>query len=735
MASKTFETLFKIGAKYTGSPAFAALNRDVDKTQRNVKDANAGFVKMFAAVTVGVGTAIAGFRLFEKAAGKAMEFGKFAFDAAKEQKKAHDMVRQSYGKLVQQGRLRAADLQKEIEATIKLSEAMAKAGGIDAEVLEVGLAGLSKYFSSKQINAMAKGYQDWLVTVSKGEPHLENVADLNAKIFAWISKGRGQVLMETGMTKEDLAAINKRLKGLPENQRAMERAAIAAKHFGKETGATARWMETDEGKAFKAANAFEDLGETVGGPLVAAQREMNIALKELYVALQPVADLIAAELSPRMKDLSKWVSENKDKIVELGNALVVFSARAADAMAAAGKAYLEYYNTVSDLSFKLTDQWIQSIDDTSKQWDTLCKNLTSGMQAAWAGIQDIWGQMSKWFDENVVQPILKLWDKLVQTIAPMWERMTKPLGGAPLSPEATKAAEEGLRSTGGYPTAAPPTTTTSEAAKQAQELSSRGGYPTPPASAAATAASVGALADVRAKYAEELQNPRVQQLLMASTQAEVGDQPENTQQAYMESVMNRAAARGKTLEQIISDPGYYPATTTNKLGRTFAGPQAAKMQELIGRVTAGSNVANYATGNESGGVHSGGANVAYNPRTGERFVHENPDVGWVKSMQKAASLPVPATAPTISAGPTAPIVPTGSKLKDMIKGINIQQRVSGAESGTNVASNPVINIHGVNADRTGAVGQEVTRALQGHTRDFLTQIKQARSYEDRLGYV
>jgi hypothetical protein len=137
------------------------------------------------------------------------------------------------------------------------------------------------------------------------------------------------------------------------------------------------------------------------------------------------------------------------------------------------------------------------------------------------------------------------------------------------------------------------------------------------------------LADTRARFASELSNPATKQLLIASTLAEVGDQPAQTQQAYMESVMNRAAAENRSLTSVLSDQHYYPTSTISKLGRTFSDAGVAAMQPLINNVLGGSNLSNFATGNESGGVHSGGAPVSYDPKTGERFVQENWTKDWV----------------------------------------------------------------------------------------------------------
>jgi hypothetical protein len=66
------------------------------------------------------------------------------------------------------------------------------------------------------------------------------------------------------------------------------------------------------------------------------------------------------------------------------------------------------------------------------------------------------------------------------------------------------------------------------------------------------------LTQSRAGFAQELSNPDLRRKFMALIDAEVGDQSPQAQQAFIESAMNRGAARGKTLDQIISDRGYYP---------------------------------------------------------------------------------------------------------------------------------------------------------------------------------
>jgi hypothetical protein len=126
-------------------------------------------------------------------------------------------------------------------------------------------------------------------------------------------------------------------------------------------------------------------------------------------------------------------------------------------------------------------------------------------------------------------------------------------------------------------------------------------------------------------------------LLMASAQAEVGYKNPARLQAYIESVMNRATATGQSLAAVLRDPRYYPASTKNQLGAQISAATAARYAPAIQAAIAGSNVSNFATGNESGGVHSGGANVAF-ASGGERFVHEKWTVDWVRRMREQAAM-------------------------------------------------------------------------------------------------
>src|SRR5215472_7191722 len=140
------------------------------------------------------------------------------------------------------------------------------------------------------------------------------------------------------------------------------------------------------------------------------------------------------------------------------------------------------------------------------------------------------------------------------------------------------------------------------------------------------------LSDMRARYAQELQDPMVRQRVIASIAAETGDQSPAARLGYTESIMNRGLARNRNLLDIVNDKHYYPLSTRNQLGRTFTDQQAQPYMDLINQALQGSNTTNFATGNESQRVRSGevtwdGSKVGQ-PGDYERFVAEKPDISW-----------------------------------------------------------------------------------------------------------
>ncbi len=138
----------------------------------------------------------------------------------------------------------------------------------------------------------------------------------------------------------------------------------------------------------------------------------------------------------------------------------------------------------------------------------------------------------------------------------------------------------------------------------------------------------------RTAFTRDLEDPKTRSALLALAHAEVGGQGPEAQQAFLETVFNRAAARGKSLSDTIYDRGYYPTTTYDRMN----GPVPADhYAPILDKVLQGSNTSQYATGNASGtvGFNKGPQTVAYN---GERFGIEGPDRKWADSVRSLPNM-------------------------------------------------------------------------------------------------
>lgn len=141
--------------------------------------------------------------------------------------------------------------------------------------------------------------------------------------------------------------------------------------------------------------------------------------------------------------------------------------------------------------------------------------------------------------------------------------------------------------------------------------------------------------DLRSSFYPELSNPNIRNGLFALTNAEVGSQGPLAQQAFMESVFNRASARGQSLADTIYDRNYFPKTTFDRMGGKLPEQTSGVYGSLLNDVMGGSNVAAYGTGNASGtvGFAGGPQTAAYG---GERYGIEGKDRDWAR---RAAQLP------------------------------------------------------------------------------------------------
>jgi len=141
------------------------------------------------------------------------------------------------------------------------------------------------------------------------------------------------------------------------------------------------------------------------------------------------------------------------------------------------------------------------------------------------------------------------------------------------------------------------------------------------------------LSGVRANFAEEMKDPAVRDRLIAYTHAEVGAEGPQAAQAFMETTLNRAASRGKSIRETLSGK-YFPNITHSRAARGATDAMREKYGSAIDSVMGGSNISGFATGNASGTVgFAGGPQTSKFGR--ERFGIEGSDRKWVRQIQMA----------------------------------------------------------------------------------------------------
>lgn len=156
----------------------------------------------------------------------------------------------------------------------------------------------------------------------------------------------------------------------------------------------------------------------------------------------------------------------------------------------------------------------------------------------------------------------------------------------------------------------------------------------------------------RSSQAEELKNPLVKARLMAMTEAEVGSQGSKAQQAFMETILNRAAARKKTIWETLQG-NYFPQITHSRAEALQRDPSLnGKYEETLKSVLGGSDITNGATGNASGSVGFGKKGFRTFSSGGENFGVEESTLQWYleylkkkkEAMDKVVN-PAPVTPP------------------------------------------------------------------------------------------
>jgi hypothetical protein len=175
------------------------------------------------------------------------------------------------------------------------------------------------------------------------------------------------------------------------------------------------------------------------------------------------------------------------------------------------------------------------------------------------------------------------------------------------------------------------------------------------------------LASSRVPFAQEMQqNPDLRRKFIATINAEIEpDDNDAAKQAFIESVFNRSAARGMSLDAALksdhANGGYFDHKTIARQNDPVPQDIQNSLNPMINSASGGSNVSNFSTGNQAPPLADP---VNFDPQGKHQntFVIENKpsDTKWVAGMRPKQTLfqdsltlepaPTPWTAPAGPAG-------------------------------------------------------------------------------------
>lgn len=122
-------------------------------------------------------------------------------------------------------------------------------------------------------------------------------------------------------------------------------------------------------------------------------------------------------------------------------------------------------------------------------------------------------------------------------------------------------------------------------------------------------------AAIRKKFEPEIMSAAVADKFITLMAAEVGGQGEQAQLAFAETVFNRAAATGRSIDSIISDTRYYEPYQTGAIDRarqSLDSNARVNLNNIIMQAFGGSNITNGATDNASADVAASVKQGGYN---------------------------------------------------------------------------------------------------------------------------
>jgi hypothetical protein len=462
----TFDTVFKIGAVFTGAAAMAQAQAAVTKLEERGLLAGFNLKKM----VVGLGGLAAGYLTVDKLTG----FINNSITAARSAKAAYEGIGTALGKVPQMQKLGTIAIEDQKKKLMELAKTMERTGVIAAESLGTGFGHLiDAGMAPAKIAKISGAFQDLIVRTKGVKASIEEVAGVSDELGQAIYKGGqegAQALTNLGLITEDQQQKFISLKTYG------DRYNFTLGEMQKHVGDTATAMKTWDGVQQRFHNAWKNITLAIGTPFMQAQDKVTAKLQEVQEKIIANADRISQVITPIVEKYSDKVGDflikivdNIDKagpslekfgkivnvafdfILKHGKGLAEFSGGVTVFLGAFGgattaatgvikitgaiKGLSEAWGIVSKINFGaimglMTPQGLiiaaiallaVGIYELVIHW----KEVSEWAGKAWDSVKESWGNASNWFDEHVANGINKsgheLWDNISKSFVESWE--------------------------------------------------------------------------------------------------------------------------------------------------------------------------------------------------------------------------------------------------------------------------------------------------------------------------
>ena len=324
--SKTFETLFRINAKWIGGPGVAKAQAALQKTAASAQRVNVRLKGMATSVFAGA----AAYGVLSRAVGGAINILQRSVTAAGDVQEAHDNLSLSMernakhysglaGKSIPEVNRIIAE---NVQMLIQQSEQMEKTGH-DAETLQAGWDKMigARALTPKQISEQRKGFSDILSYMYGANATQEESVELGAMWSDLILQGNQALAKRLDLSQGQLLRLRKinmavRKGEITAEEGIKRRQAFMVEAAETMAGETERVFEKPSGKVAQMWTQVENIFVNLGKPFIDRAPEMATAFSSIATSIQPVAQELAKIVDVHLKGLSDWLAANKTELPE-----------------------------------------------------------------------------------------------------------------------------------------------------------------------------------------------------------------------------------------------------------------------------------------------------------------------------------------------------------------------------------------------------------------------------------